>query len=195
MQISLDLTTVAAVATSYLLGGLCVGYYVVRWRLGQDIRELGSGNPGARNAGRLLGAWAFVVVSVGDAGKGALAVYSAQQFGLSEAGVLACAVAVVAGHIWPVQLRFRGGKGFATSGGAFLLYDWHLVAGIALVTAVLALMLRKLTPSAVLAMVFAPAVALAVGDGIEVVYAISVVAVMILVVYRDLIRTTFGFTQ
>jgi len=108
---------------AYLLGCFATGYYLVRARLHEDIRELGSGNIGARNVGRVLGKAGFLVTLLCDFGKGALAVWAARHFTTDERIVTLAVVAVVAGHIWPVQLRFHGGKGMATSLGALLVYN------------------------------------------------------------------------
>ena len=119
-----DMTTVFA---CYLLGCFTAGYYWVRWRTGQDIRQEGSGNVGARNAGRILGATAFAATLLLDLGKGALAVGMTLYFGLRPEMVITAMLAVVVGHIWPAQLFFRGGKGVATSLGALVVYDYQLV--------------------------------------------------------------------
>lgn len=108
---------------AYLLGCFATGYYLVRSRLGEDIRHLGSGNVGARNVGRYLGKSGFLVTLLGDFGKGGLAVWAARHFTTDERIVAVAMVMVVAGHIWPAQLRFQGGKGMATSLGALLVYD------------------------------------------------------------------------
>lgn len=112
--------------SAYLLGCCTTGYYLVRSRTGQDIRELGSGSVGARNVSRVLGWSGFVVTLLGDFTKGAFAVWGARL--LSNDPHLAdfAMLAVVAGHIWPAQLRFRGGKGMATSLGALCVFDFHL---------------------------------------------------------------------
>jgi glycerol-3-phosphate acyltransferase PlsY len=118
---------------SYLLGCFTTGYYLVRLATGQDIRTLAGGNAGSRNAGRILGAGGFILTFIGDAGKGLLAVYLVQRMGGGHVLATAALIAVTAGHIWPVQLRFRGGKGFATyAGGMLILYPSVLVAGLAL---------------------------------------------------------------
>ena len=114
------------VLSAYCLGCFATGYYLVRWRTGQDLRELGSGNVGARNAGRVLGWRGFVLTLAGDFAKGALAVWGAAQLSPEEPVVTLALLAVVAGHIWPAQLRFRGGKGLATSLGGLVAYDFRL---------------------------------------------------------------------
>lgn len=118
------LTTSLTLLLSYLLGCFSSAYYLVRWRTGQDVREQGSGNAGATNAGRALGTWAFVVALMGDAGKGALAVWLAGWLTGGDGWAVALAVpAVIVGHIWPVQMGFRGGEGFATAIGALAVLD------------------------------------------------------------------------
>jgi acyl phosphate:glycerol-3-phosphate acyltransferase len=116
-----------SVLGAYLLGCFSVGYYLVRVRTGKDVREIGSGSTGASNAGRMLGRSGYTLTALGDLGKGALAVWLAVEFAGHNRTVMALAVlAVVAGHIWPAQLRFRGGKGVATSFGALLIFDYRV---------------------------------------------------------------------
>ena len=125
---------------AYLLGCLATGYYLVRLRTGLDIREIQSGSTGARNVGRVLGKAGFALTVLGDFGKGALAVWSAETCTRHHHLAALTLLAVVAGHIWPAQLRFRGGKGVATSLGALLAFDYRLAltfAGLFLVGFVL----------------------------------------------------------
>jgi glycerol-3-phosphate acyltransferase PlsY len=129
------------VLEAYLLGCIATGYYFVRARTGKDIREIESGSVGARNAGRILGKTGFAVTLLGDFGKGALAVWIAREWTGDNHLALLAMLAVVFGHIWPVQLRFHGGKGVATSLGALLVFDYRIalmfpllfLAGFALV--------------------------------------------------------------
>lgn len=108
---------------SYLLGSLTVGYYIVRYTLDCDIREFGSGSVGATNVSRLLGSKGFVLTFVGDMGKGGLALLLAQWVGCQPIWLAFILIAVVVGHIWPIQLRFKGGKGVATALGGLTVYD------------------------------------------------------------------------
>src|SRR5215472_4005302 len=92
---------------AYLLGCFTTGYYLVRARAGQDIRELGSGSVGARNVGRVLGWPGFVLTLLGDFVKGALAVWGVRFLTNDPRLVEIALLAVVMGHIWPAQLRFH----------------------------------------------------------------------------------------
>lgn len=125
---------------AYLLGSIPFGVLIVKMRGGPDIRDTGSGNIGAANVMRNAGAAAGALTLVLDAGKGYLAVWMAQRatHGSVRWMTVAAAAAVV-GHIFPVWLGFRGGKGVATGLGAFLpicreavlfaLVLWVLVVG------------------------------------------------------------------
>jgi glycerol-3-phosphate acyltransferase PlsY len=116
---------------AYAFGCFATGYYLVRARTGRDIREIESGSIGARNVGRVLGKSGYLLTTLGDMAKGALAVWFAAEFANYNRPVMALAVlAVVVGHVWPVQLRFRGGKGVATSFGALLVFDYRVALTI-----------------------------------------------------------------
>jgi len=184
-----EATTVFA---CYLLGCFTAGYYWVRWRSGQDIRHEGSGNVGARNAGRILGASAFVATLLLDLGKGALAVGMALYFGLSPEMAVAAMLAVVVGHNWPMQLRFHGGKGIATSLGVLVAYDSFLLGILVALFVPLFLLLRNFTLSGLLAFAVTPLVAFLYGlDNMEVVAA-SLIAILVLISHQKNIRREFA---
>lgn len=105
---------------AYFLGAIPFGFLIVKVR-GRDIRETGSGNIGAANVARNAGAVAGVLTLILDAGKGYLAVWIAARWTHSnERWMMAAALAAVIGHMFPVWLRFKGGKGVATGLGVFL---------------------------------------------------------------------------
>lgn len=112
---------VSALAGAYLIGSVPFGYLLVNWIRGVDIRSRGSGNIGATNVMRHLGTTAGIATLVLDAGKGALAVWLAGWIGLDRNWVAASGILAVAGHSYPIYLRFRGGKGVATGCGVFLM--------------------------------------------------------------------------
>jgi glycerol-3-phosphate acyltransferase PlsY len=122
-----------AVPLAYLLGGVSAGYWLVRLRTGTDVRALGSGATGATNAARVLGRGGFVVVLALDAAKGALACLGARFAGLDAGWEFAAAAAVVAGHVWPIQLGFRGGRGLGPLLGAWLALAPLAIGGCLLV--------------------------------------------------------------
>jgi len=141
---------------AYCLGCLATGYYLVRWRTGLDLRELGSGSLGARNTGRILGPAGFLATVTGDVAKGALAVWVARHF-TSHGHLMALAMlAVVAGHVWPAQLCFRGGKGMATSLGALTIYSFQLALAFGVLFGIGLAMFRKSVLAGLLAFACLP---------------------------------------
>jgi glycerol-3-phosphate acyltransferase PlsY len=125
-----------ALLAAYLLGCVQTGYYLVRFSTGQDLRKTGSGSTGARNAGRVLGRKGFLIVLIGDTVKGALAVFTSQWLGTSPLTAAAALVAVSVGHVWPIQLKFSGGRGVATGLGSLAMFDLRLLGILLAVTAV-----------------------------------------------------------
>lgn len=108
-------------ALAYAIGSVPFAYLLARRWAGVDVRTVGSGNVGATNVLRHARPGVALAVLLLDVGKGALAVWLGLRAGLSVGVVAAMAVAAVAGHIYPVWLRFHGGKGVATGCGAFAL--------------------------------------------------------------------------
>ena len=128
------------VIVAYLIGSIPFGYLIVRGKIGADIRQTGSGGTGATNVSRRAGKVAGVVTLVLDALKGGAAVLIAEMLTRNDWMVAAAAVAVIVGHIFPVWLGFRGGKGVATGAGVFLLLApvAVLCAGVVFLAIVLA---------------------------------------------------------
>lgn len=127
------LASALLLAAGYLVGSLSPAYIIVRKMKGIDLRDVGSGNLGARNAARALGRWWGVTVWLLDMGKGALAVHVARSVGLAPPLIVACGAAAVCGHNWPVFLSFRGGRGVSTAMGAtFVLLPLEMLIGLAL---------------------------------------------------------------
>jgi len=107
---------VLLILCGYVLGSVPTGILVGRAR-GVDVRQVGSGNIGTANVLRAAGKWAAIATLAGDMLKGAIPILIARAF-TDNAWVLAgVALAAVAGHCWPVFLRFKGGKGVATGAG------------------------------------------------------------------------------
>ena len=158
---TLWLTTLAL---AYLLGSVPFGYLLVRLFRKQDIRDTGSGNIGATNVARsgskLLGALTLIL----DLLKGFTAVRIAQHFAPGTAGhpsslMMAAAVFVVLGHIYPVWLGFKGGKGVATALGVFLAFaPWAGLASFTLFVLLVAIT-RYVSLASILASALIPIVA------------------------------------
>jgi acyl phosphate:glycerol-3-phosphate acyltransferase len=122
-----------ASAIAYLVGGVPFGYLMVRWKTGRDVRALGSGNIGATNVLRTTGRAAGIVTLLLDIAKGYFAVWLAGRLtGGSPEWMSAAALAVMAGHAFPVFLKFRGGKAVASFVGAFLCLTPLALAAILL---------------------------------------------------------------
>ncbi|HHY45635.1 MAG TPA: glycerol-3-phosphate 1-O-acyltransferase PlsY [Firmicutes bacterium] len=134
MNLALEAVGVSAAVclASYLMGAIPFGYLAARLK-GVDITKQGSGNTGATNVLRTLGAAYAIPVLLLDAGKGALAAYLGMRFlGMESVGALVAGACAIAGHNWSVFLRFRGGKGVATSAGVGLVvFPYLLLAALA----------------------------------------------------------------
>jgi glycerol-3-phosphate acyltransferase PlsY len=115
------------ILAAYLIGAISTGYLLVLFTRGMDIRSTGSGSSGARNVGRVLGRWGFYLTLLGDILKGMVVVFAAALLDFAPVIIGATVVAVIVGHIWPVWLKFRGGKGIATSLGAFAALDYTVL--------------------------------------------------------------------
>lgn len=142
-------STILWVFAAWLAGGIPFGLVITRlFGLG-DLRQIGSGNIGATNVLRTGSKTAAMLTLLLDAGKGGMMVLLAKAAGLDHASLAAIAIAAVAGHCFPVWLRFRGGKGVATGIGVILALNpvagaamcavWLGVAAITRISSVAAL--------------------------------------------------------
>ena len=127
---------------AYLIGSIPPAYYLVLLKKNVDIREVGSKNVGTLNTYHQVGIWGAGLVLLFDLGKGALAVLLPGWVGAPDWAVYVTGIMVVAGHNWPVLLRFRGGKGAASILGVFLAFV-PLPTLIALVPGVITLLLSR----------------------------------------------------
>ena len=137
---------------AYLLGSIPFGFLIVKVRGGPDIRAAGSGNIGATNVTRVVGAGAGVLTLLLDAGKGYLAVWLAAR--VSEGNITWTTVAVlevILGHLFPVWLKFRGGRGVATGLGALLLICAPAVLAAAVIWLVVVLIWRYVSLGSIVA--------------------------------------------
>jgi len=160
-----------SIVAAYLIGSIPFGYLIVRARGGGDVRATGSGGTGATNVTRRAGKGAGLLTLGLDAAKGALAVLGARwllapDFGINS-WVAGAAIAVVAGHVFPVWLKFRGGKGVATGLGVFLSLTPAAVALAAIVFIGVVWATRYVSLSSVLATATLPVFIWFLSDGGE----------------------------
>jgi glycerol-3-phosphate acyltransferase PlsY len=114
------MTPILVLLTAYILGAIPFGYLLVKLRSGRDVRAMGSGNIGATNVMRTEGRAMGIVTLLLDIAKGTLAVWLADRYtNGSIEWMSAAAIAVMAGHAFPIFLRFKGGKAVASFVGAF----------------------------------------------------------------------------
>lgn len=175
---------VVAVVGCYALGCLTAGYYLVRLAAGADVRAGGTGSTGARNVGRVAGVRVAALTLTLDCAKGAIAVAVAGALTDSTAVAAAAMVAVVAGHVYPAQLHFRGGRGLATALGAIAVLDWR-VALVGVVAALLATAAtRTPTVGGLVGAASAPAGAVLLGAGRAVILGMLATLAIILAAHR-----------
>jgi glycerol-3-phosphate acyltransferase PlsY len=160
---------VLAMVVAYLLGSIPCAYLIARLVKGVDIRKVGGGNVGTVNTMREIGTLPGVGVLLADIAKGALAVLIAQWLGLHLYWVFAVGIVAVAGHNWPVWLKFRGGQGLATTMGVLLALSpipFAICFGVLLVALIFTSNVRL---SAVVGFVFLPPLVWAFGGELSVI--------------------------
>ena len=145
---------IACAAFAYLCGSIPFGLIFARAAGHGDIREIGSGNIGATNVLRTGNKRLALATLACDIVKGFIPVLLAWHFG--PANATAAAIGAPLGHIFPVWLGFKGGKGVATAGGAVLAYAWPVAIAAIVAWLVMALVFRYSSLAAVTAAIVAP---------------------------------------
>ena len=141
-----------SLVVAYLIGSIPFGYLLVKFTTGKDVRAGGSGNIGATNVLRSTGRMAAVATLFLDIGKGYLAVWlAAQMTGQSPFWTSAAALAVMAGHAFPVFLNFKGGKAVASFIGAFLYLTPLPLAAVLLLFVITVAITRHISAGSLLA--------------------------------------------
>ena len=184
---------VLAIVTAYLIGSIPFALLLARRWGGHDLHRIGSGNIGAANVLRASGVRAGVIVAMLDIAKGSAGVLVAGRLsGADHAGALAGFVAIV-GHIYPVWLRFRGGKGVATACGVFTVLAPMAIPPAAVAFFAATWLTRYISVGSVAASLVLPPVAWLTGSALPVV--VSACAAAVLIVFRhrsNLMRVRFG---
>lgn len=181
-----------AVVLAYLLGSIPFAVVCSRLFGLADPRSYGSKNPGATNVLRSGNKAAAIATLVGDLAKGAIAVLLAQhygpQYGYGDAFVGSVALAVFFGHLYPVFLKFKGGKGVATAAGVMLAYLWPVGVAALIVWLLVAIVTRYSSLAAVTASVLAPFAAWFASREALPVIVVLILAVLLLIRHADNIR-------
>lgn len=149
------------IALGYLIGSLPFAVIVSKAFGLADPRSFGSGNPGATNVLRTGNKAAAALTLFGDAAKGWLAMFMAAKVGAGEMAVACAGLAAFLGHLFPLFLRFKGGKGVATAIGVLIGLDGWIALGAVLTWVATAAITRYSSLAALVAACVAPLLALA----------------------------------
>ena len=154
-----------AFVVGYLLGSIPFGLLLTRFAGTQDLRTIGSGNIGATNVLRTGRKGLAAATLIGDALKGTLAVVLAKWFGGPEAAVIA-GLGAFLGHLFPVWLNFKGGKGVATYIGILIGLAWPAAVGFCIIWLAVAAVTKYSSLSALFASAMTPVYLWVTGDSI-----------------------------
>jgi len=179
--LSSELLPLILIVLGYVLGSLPFAVIVSRLFGLDDPRSYGSGNPGATNVLRSGSKAAAILTLLGDAAKGWLAVWLAAQVGVASIIFATVGFAALLGHVFPLFLRFKGGKGVATAAGIFLGFSPWLFLACVLVWLTVALVTRYSSLAALCAALAAPLLALWLLDEAQ---ALALAAMSVLVIGR-----------
>ena len=147
---------ILSIIIGYLLGSIPTAYIVSRMRKGIDIRNVDSGNMGAANVIRQIGAHEGVFVGLIDISKGAVAILIAQTLNISELWVFGTGFAALVGHNFPVFAGFKGGRGSATIIGIFLVLAPEAILVTLVVVAIPFFTTRKFTGAIIIGFALLP---------------------------------------
>jgi glycerol-3-phosphate acyltransferase PlsY len=185
---------VLTVLIGYLAGSVPFAYLLAR-RAGVDVRVAGSGNVGAANVLRTAGVGRAVLVMALDIGKGALAVMLASLSNAGNALTAAAGAAAVVGHIYPVWLRFHGGKGVAVAAGVFAVLTPMATAVAVGLFLVIVRITRYISLGSIAATIALPPAAWLTGASTAVIVTASTTAGLILFRHRANIRRLCAGTE
>jgi len=179
---------------SYLLGSIPTGY-IIGALAGIDIRKVGSGNVGATNVARTVGKTKGLLTLTADIAKGFIPVFVALRFGLSNTAVASVGVAAFLGHLYPVFLKFQGGKGVATALGVLLALAPMATLVLVAVFGVVVFFSRIASVSSIAAAVAAPITLWSFSYPPTIVAMSVFLAVMIILRHRENIRRLLAGTE
>ena len=184
-----------AIIAAYAIGSIPFALILARRWGTRDLRRIGSGNLGAANVWRATGATAGILVALLDIAKGAAGVVVAERLDGGAAGPAAAGVAAVVGHIYPVWLGFRGGKGVATSCGVFAVLTPLAVLPALAVFFVNVWITKYISTGSVMASLALPPLAYATGSPSPVIAAAAAVAALIVFRHRSNLKRVRAGTE
>jgi acyl phosphate:glycerol-3-phosphate acyltransferase len=182
------------VLVAYLIGSIPFALILAR-RWGADLRQVGSGNLGAANVMRASGVTAGVLVAALDMAKGAVSVWIASRVSTSTDLPAAAGLAAIVGHVYPIWLRFRGGKGVATACGAFAILTPLAVPPALAIFAGVVWLTQYISLGSVLASMALPPLAYALGSPAPAVVAAAAAAVIIVFRHRSNVLRVWTGTE
>jgi acyl phosphate:glycerol-3-phosphate acyltransferase len=188
----MNIGIVAAIVIGYLLGSIPFGLILTRLAGLGDVRKIGSGSTGATNVLRTGNKSLAALTLALDIGKGAAAATIGASWG--EHALLAASATVILGHIFPVWLGFRGGKGVATALGVLCVIAWPVALVAALIWLAVAILLRYSSLAALVGAAAAAAFAGFVVDG-ERATLIAAIAVVVIAKHHENIRRLLAGTE
>lgn len=147
---------VVVIILSYFIGCINTGYYYTRFAYKKDIRNVGTNVTGAMNVSRIAGKKGFIITFLGDALKGAFVVFLCRMLSVSETATLFSILTVIAGHIFPIQLQLKGGKGLSTAFGALLAFNPLFILYLIITCGILLPFVRRYTVTSLFAFLLLP---------------------------------------
>ena len=182
---SVFLRSLLVIVISYFVGNFAPSHFIGKITKNIDIRDYGSGNAGATNTFRVLGAAAGVIVLICDVLKSMLAVHAGLWLiGTQLGGMVAGGMAVI-GHNWPVMLRFKGGKGIASSLGLVLALFPQIGLILIAVGVIVILITRYVSLGSITAVILCPILLVIFGYSWEICLIAGILAGMALLRQRD----------
>ena len=189
------LNLLAFALLGYLLGSLPFAVIASKAFGLADPRTFGSGNPGATNVLRSGNKAAALLTLIGDALKGWVAMWLAGKLGADEVGIAIAGIAAFLGHVFPLFLKFKGGKGVATAVGVLAGFSGMLALICAGVWLLIAVLTRYSSLAALIASAASPAIAAWMGLGEIELIAISAMTAALILRHRDNIKRLFAGTE
>jgi acyl phosphate:glycerol-3-phosphate acyltransferase len=184
----------AVVLLAYLIGSIPFALILAR-RWGADLRQVGSGNLGAANVMRASGVRAGVLVAALDMAKGAASVWIASRVSDGADLPAAAGLAAIIGHIYPIWLRFRGGKGVATACGAFAILTPLAVPPALAIFACVVWLTQYISLGSVIASMALPPLVYALGSPAPSVVAAAAAAAIIIFRHRSNVLRVWAGTE